>query len=197
MVLGLAWGVLASCGGDETETATKPETETESTTTATAATAPTTTVTVPETTITARSEWCLERDAGRWTEREPEDYDPSFLDAEKAAIQRHLDLLLAQQLQEANTIFDNFLLRTRAGEPAIQADSEADIEESRQRAISGIRAKLQQQFRSAWLRLCPLAPRSQEGPRRPPDGACRDSRAGTPQRNAPIRTGVPVGVGSS
>ena len=132
IVLGLVWGVLASCGGSETETAAGHETDTESTTTWTA---PPTTITVPETTTTARSEWCLERDAGRWTQREPEEYDPSPQDAEKADIQRRLDRLLAQQIQEANTMFGN-MLETYADNPALQAG----IEDARQRAIRGIRS---------------------------------------------------------
>ena len=71
----------------------------------------------------------------RWTQRELGEYDPSPLDAEKAAIQRQLDLSLAQQIQEANTMFGN-MLETHADNPAIQAD----VEESRQMAISMIRA---------------------------------------------------------
>ena len=131
IVLGLVWGVLASCGGAGTETAAEPEAETALTTT----TVPTTTTTAPETTTTARSEWCLERDAGRWTQRGLEEYDPSPLDAEKADIQRRLDRLLAQQIQEANTLFGNSL-EIHADDPALKVE----IEESRQRAIRQIRA---------------------------------------------------------
>ena len=55
IVLGIVWGVLASCGnaGPRTETVAEPENESAPTPTA----APTTTTTAPKTTTTARSEW--------------------------------------------------------------------------------------------------------------------------------------------
>ena len=155
IVVGLVWGVLASCGG--AETAIEPENETAPTTTA----APTTTIAAPETaltgraetaiepenetaptttaapttTIAARSEWCLERDAGGWTQREPEPYDPSPLEAWMADTQRLLDQELAQQIQQANTVYSNMIERN-ANRPDIQAN----IEETRLRAMRMIRA---------------------------------------------------------
>ena len=133
VVLALAWAVLASCGGREAETVTVAEAGTESTA---ATTAPTTTATAPETTTTARSEWCLERDAGKWTETEVEEYDPSPLNAEKAETQRRLDRTLANETQQANTLYDN-LLEVHADDPARQAD----LQESRQSLLRTIRAQ--------------------------------------------------------
>lgn len=91
------------------------------------------TTTVPSTTAAAtttttmtaaRSQWCLERDAGAWTEPPtPQPYDPAPLEAEKAEILRRLERATAQSLREADAAYDN-MAETWADDPATLAEVE-------------------------------------------------------------------------
>ena len=101
--------LAVACGETPTESAIPTTTTTTTTTVAPTTTTTTTTTVAPTTTTTAapRSVWCNNRDAGLWPQYEPEPYDPSFLDAEKAAIRRRLDAVLAYDLRTADAVFED------------------------------------------------------------------------------------------
>ena len=98
-------------------------------------TTPATTSQAPATTSEPRSVWCNNRDAGLWPRYDPEPYDPSFLDAEKAAIQRRLDATLADSLETADRIYAHDA-ETYADDP----DTLTELEDSHRRLRSQMRA---------------------------------------------------------
>lgn len=137
--------VVAACGAEPVVvTAAAPST------TVVAVTTTATTTTVP------RSEWCLERDAGAWTEPpEPRPYDRAPLEAEKAERQRRLDRTLAQQLGQTDVMFNN-MAETHADDPEFLAEiddshrsTRATIQAQHREAVAQLEARYERLHREA------------------------------------------------